>query len=51
MLLNPGDLTATFDRLVIQLAPALVLLLGLAMISDRDVLEVAPAKRVELVGQ
>ena len=40
-ILNPGELTGTFHRLVIQLAPPLVLLLGLAISSDSGEPEVS----------
>jgi hypothetical protein len=49
--LNPGELTGSIDRLVIQVVPAAVLLLGLATAPDEqpDLLPLPP--RVELVGE
>ena len=52
LVLNPGELVGTFDRLIIQLAPAVVLLLGLAISSQPDEEPSVPsALRVKLVGQ
>ena len=51
LVLNPGEVVGSLDRLIIQLAPTIVLMLGLAMGSERESAPASSTPRMELIRQ